>query len=119
MNTTDLKSIEGFEELLAAPEPGTIRTAYCSDLLSDVMGHAPADSVLVTVQAHKNTVAVANLAGVRALVLCNGRAFPDDALEAARRAELAVFATADSQFIASCRIYEALGRPLSDLAAAR
>ena len=36
-----------------------IQNGYTSDLLSDVMGNAPEDSVLITIQAHKNTIAVA------------------------------------------------------------
>ena len=40
-------------------------TGYSSDLLSDVMANAKADGVLVTVQAHKNAVAVASLVGPR------------------------------------------------------
>ena len=35
--------------------------AYVGDLLSDVMGHAGEDSVLVTVQNHLNTIAVCTL----------------------------------------------------------
>jgi len=37
---------------------------YTSDLLSDVMAHAKDGQALVTIQAHKNTVAVATLVGL-------------------------------------------------------
>ena len=48
-----------------------ILDAYTSDLLSDVMGNSPEDSVLITIQAHKNTVAVASLANINVLLICN------------------------------------------------
>jgi hypothetical protein len=87
-----------------------INDAYCGDLLSDVMGNAPSESVLITIQAHKNTVAVASLAGIRALVICNNRSVPSDMLEAAKEEDISIFTTKDTQFEASCKIAKALGR---------
>lgn len=75
-----------------------VSAGYTSDLLSDVMAHAPEGSVLITLQAHKNTVACAALAGVVALVLAGSRQAPDDLLEAARDEEVAVFASDLRQF---------------------
>lgn len=49
---------------------------YASDLLSNVMGQAGAGSVWVTMQGHKNIVAVASLAGLSAIVIAGG-AKPD------------------------------------------
>jgi hypothetical protein len=81
---------------------------YTSDLLSDVMAHAPEGSVLITIQAHKNTVAVATLTGIRAIVLCNNRQAPEDMLEAARDEGIAVFVTEENQFNAGAAIHRAL-----------
>ena len=86
-------------------DEGELTDGYTSDLLSDVMANAPADSVLVTIQAHKNTVAVATLAGIRALLICNSRPIPEDMIEAARKEGIAVFSTPENQFTASARIY--------------
>ena len=60
-------------------------SAYVGDLLSDVMGHAGDDSVLITVQNHLNTIAVCTLAGIRVIVICHGRPVPPDMVEAAKR----------------------------------
>lgn len=81
---------------------------FTSDLLSDVMGKAKADSVLITIQAHKNTVAVSSLAGICAIVICSNRPIPDDLITAAREESIAVFRTAHNQFEVSGRVWTAL-----------
>lgn len=45
---------------------------YASDLLSDVMGNAQAGNIWVTLQTHKNIMAVASLKDLSAVVLVNG-----------------------------------------------
>ncbi|MDR2234368.1 MAG: serine kinase [Tannerella sp.] len=49
---------------------------YTSDLLSDVMGHADAGRIWITLQAHKNVMAIASLKELAAIVLIKGIA-PD------------------------------------------
>ncbi|MGD9927363.1 MAG: iron-sulfur binding hydrogenase [Sphaerochaeta sp.] len=110
MHVQDLAALEGFKTEHCELENLEITDAYCGDLLSDVMGNAPSGSVLVTIQAHKNTVAVASLAGIRALVICNNRSVPPDMLEAAKEEGISIFTTKDTQFGASCKIAKALGR---------
>lgn len=78
--------------------------AFTSDLLSDVVANAPADSVLITIQGHINTVAVATLAGIRAILVCSGRPVAADMIAAARRERIAVLRSADNQFVNSCRV---------------
>lgn len=81
-----------------------ILAGYTSDLLSDVMGNADEGSVLITIQAHKNTVAVSSLAGVLAIIVCNDRPVADDMLAAARNEGIAVFQTSGNQFNTSALI---------------
>jgi len=52
---------------------------YCGDLLSDVMGHAANGILWVTIQSHKNIVAVALLKELSAIVLANGHRPDEDA----------------------------------------
>ncbi len=94
----------GYKEIIAPDELGEFSDAYTSDLLSDVMGNAPDNSVLITIQGHKNTVAVASLIGMTAIILCNNRSAPDDMQEAAIKEKIAIFTTTDNQFTASCKI---------------
>jgi len=81
-----------------------IAACYTSDLLSDVMGHCGDESVLVTIQNHLNAIAVCTLAGIEAIVLCHGRAAPDDMREAAAREGVGIVETGLSQFEASVRL---------------
>ena len=60
-----------------------ISCVYSCDLLSFVMGRAPADSAWVTIIGNVNAVAVASLADVACVVLADGVS-PD--AEAAQRA---------------------------------
>ena len=111
MTIADLELRLGWTPLLPYTD-ATLAAAYTSDLLSDVMAHAPEDSVLVTLQAHKNTVACASLSGVLALVLTGKAEVPADLLDAARQENLAVFRTVDNQFTASWKLAGLLGLSL-------
>jgi hypothetical protein len=83
--------------------------AYTSDLLSDVMANAKDGGALITIQAHKNTVAVASLVNVSLIILCNNRPVQDDGmLEAARDENIAVIRTRENQFTVSGKLYAAL-----------
>jgi hypothetical protein len=79
--------------------------AYTSDLLSDVMAHAKDGGALITIQAHKNTVAVASLVNISVIIICNSRPLPDDMLEAAKDENIAVIRTKENQFIVSGKLW--------------
>lgn len=83
-----------------------ITFAYASDLLSDVMGHCGDESVLITIQNHLNAIAVCTLAGIEAVVICNGRPVPDDMKAAAEREGIGILTTPLSQFAASVALAE-------------
>ena len=53
-------------------EDPEVTSAYCGDLLSDVLAHVQPDSVWFTIQGHVNIVAVAQLRDVACIVLVNG-----------------------------------------------
>ncbi len=82
-----------------------ISTAYTGDLLSDVMGHGDDECVIITIQAHKNTLAVATLKDSPAIILCNNRPVPDDMIESAKDEGVALFVTNDNQFTVSGKLY--------------
>lgn len=85
-----------------------IAGGYTSDLLSDVMAHAKTGEVLVTIQAHKNTLAVASLVGAPAIILCNNRPIPENMVEAAEQEDISLFRTSLTQFEVSGRLWAAL-----------
>ena len=80
--------------------------AYTSDLLSDVMAHAKDGGALITIQAHKNTVAVATLVNISVIVIFNSRPLPDDMLEAAKEEGIAVIRTKENQFTVSGKLWD-------------
>ena len=82
--------------------------AYTSDLLSDVMANAKDSGALITIQAHKNTVAVATLINLSVIIICNSRPLPDDMLEAAKDEGIAVIRTKENQFTVSGKLWELL-----------
>lgn len=109
MKMSDIPGILECRTLTAGKPDADVTGAYTSDLLSDVMGNALEGDVLITIQAHKNTVAVANLGALPAIILCNGRTAPEDMREAAEQEGIAIFTTSMNQFITSHRLALALG----------
>ncbi len=111
MKLDRLLEIPGTECLLPAPAGTEVSAAFTSDLLSDVMAHAAENSLLITIQAHQNAVAVATLVGIRGILVCSFRPVPADMLEAARRESIALFRTPLNQFDASVAVHRLLSSP--------
>jgi hypothetical protein len=95
-------------EKFMADADKAVRGAYTSDLLSDVMGNADDEAVLVTIQAHKNTVAVATLKDSPAIIICNDRPVPADMIDAVKTEDISLFVTSDNQFTVSGKLYALL-----------
>jgi hypothetical protein len=53
---------------------------YVSDLLSDVMGNADAGQLWITLQTHKNVMAIASLKDLAAILLVNDNEPENDTL---------------------------------------
>ena len=53
-------------------------------------------------------IAVATLAGLPAIIICNNRPLPADMLEAARKEKIMIFRTAANQFVTSYQVYRLL-----------
>lgn len=57
-----------------------VSCGYASDLLSDVMGHAEAGSVWLTIQTHRNVMAIASLRDLAAVIITCGEKPGDDTM---------------------------------------
>jgi hypothetical protein len=79
---------------------------YASDLLSDVLAHAPEGGVLITLQVHLNVIAVASHAGLRAVIFSCGRMPDDDVLERAAAEGLSLFGSKADTFEIVGRLYD-------------
>jgi len=79
---------------------------YASDLLSDVIAHAEAGNLWVTLQTHANVVAVAALKDLAAVILVNGRRPDEDAIERARQEKVLLLGAAQPAFEIAGRLYQ-------------
>ena len=61
-----------------------VLSAYCGDLLSDVLAHVQPHAIWFTIQAHVSVIAVAQLRDVVCVVLTNGAAPDPQAIAKAR-----------------------------------
>lgn len=79
---------------------------YCCDLLSIVMGRAPADCVWVTVMGNLNAVAVAVLADTACIVLAENMPLDADARSRAE-AEGVTIIKSKLPVYETCKLFEA------------
>ena len=85
-----------------------VTRGYASDLLSDVLAHAPEGGLLVTLQVHLNVIAVASHADMAAVVFAGGRTPEDDVLAKAAAEGLTLYTPQSDTFDIVGRLY-ALG----------
>jgi len=81
---------------------------YASDLLSDVIANSRAGNLWVTLQTHRNIIAVATLKELAAIILVNGRAPDPETLEKAQEEKVILLGTRLPAFELIGRLY-ALG----------
>lgn len=87
-------------------EPVQVASGYASDLLSDVMGNAPAGALWVTMQCHPNVAAVASLLSLAAVIIV-GKVSPDEVtLSRAQDAGVVLLHSELSTFETVGRLYE-------------
>lgn len=89
----DLKVICG-EDLLDRQ----IQGGYIGDLLSVVMGKAKEDCVWVTVQSHINIIAVAALVDVACIIVSEGFAIDQDAVDKAKEEDIILLSSKKSSY---------------------
>lgn len=85
-----------------------ITGGYTSDLLSDVMGFAKDGQIWVTLQTHKNIMAVATLKDLAAVVLVKGFVPDNDAAEVSNKEGLPILGTDEQAFEITGKIFTLL-----------
>jgi predicted transcriptional regulator len=85
-----------------------ITGGYAGDLLSDVMGHAGEGVVWITIQNHKNIVAIASLKDLAAIILVKGVEPASDVLEQSELEGIPVLGTPLDTFRISTEVYQLL-----------
>lgn len=90
-------------------EERPIEGAYCGDLLSMVMGRAKENDAFVTVMANVNTIAVAVLADVACIILCEGIHFDDMSRARAEQQDACVLESDEPSFAVALKLGKELG----------
>ncbi|HEY9160655.1 MAG TPA: serine kinase [Desulfomonilia bacterium] len=93
------------KDMLDRPVDG----GYSGDLLSDVMANARKDNVWVTRQVHQNTVAVATLKELSAVIVVQGARPDADTLSKAVKEGIPILGSKLSAFEVTGRIFKLLG----------
>jgi len=85
-----------------------VRGGYTSDLLSDVMGHAKEGQIWITLQTHKNIMAVATLKDLAAIIIVKGFEPEADTLEASVSEGIPVLGSDQEAFDLSGELFNIL-----------
>ena len=81
---------------------------YTSDLLSDVMGHAKEGDAWVTLQTHKNIMAIASLKDQAAIIVVKGHVPEEDTTAESEKEGIPILTTREETFEITGRLYELL-----------
>lgn len=87
-----------------------ISGGYVSDLLSDVMGFAKDGQVWVTLQTHKNIMAIASLKDLAAVIIVKGFEPEEDTVEVSNDEGIPILGSKEQTFELSGKIYNLIGR---------
>jgi predicted transcriptional regulator len=86
----------------------TIDGGYVSDLLSDVMGHAEMGNIWVTLQTHKNIMAIASLKELAAIILVKGFTPDEDCIQKSNEEGIPILGTNEQTFDITGKLYSAI-----------
>jgi serine kinase of HPr protein (carbohydrate metabolism regulator) len=81
---------------------------YVSDLLSDVMGRAGQGEIWITLQTHKNVIAIASLKDLAAVILVRGLTPDEDAAAQSNMENIPVLSTSLTAYEITGKLYELL-----------
>lgn len=83
-----------------------IKGGYTSDLLSDVMGNAAESNIWITLQTHKNIMAIASLKEISAIVLVKGFQPEEDTIRESESESIPILSTSRQTFEITGELYE-------------
>ncbi|MBR5230710.1 MAG: hypothetical protein IKW00_00485 [Clostridia bacterium] len=85
----------------------TVHSAFCSDLMSDVLAFVNEKTVLITGIINPQVIRTAEMLDIRCMIFVRGKIPPEAVLSQARDLGITVLATADSAFTTCGKLYEA------------
>ncbi len=83
---------------------------YISDLLSDVMGNAQEGNIWITLQTHKNVMAVASLKEMSCIILVKNLGANEDTVNQANEEEMPLLQTSLPTFEIAGLVYNLLNK---------
>ncbi len=86
-------------------EKEDVKHGYVCDLLSEVMGKAPQNTIWVTVQSHLNIIAVAVIVGIKAIIITNSHKVDEKTIKKAKEENVGIYYSNDNSFIVSGKLY--------------
>jgi len=105
ISTLELKVFGGSQGL-----DREITGGYTSDLLSDVMGYADNGKIWITLQTHKNVIAIASLKELAAVILIKGNDPDSDMLAQAKEEGIPVLGTNEEAFEITGKLFNLLNQ---------
>ncbi|MDL2233636.1 hypothetical protein LJC63_08700 [Ruminococcaceae bacterium OttesenSCG-928-L11] len=109
MTTNELQEALGLSLLAGGTDPKPVDGLYIGDLLSWVMGRAQEGNAWITVMGNVNAIAVAKLADLSCVILCENAHLDDEAKQQADANGIQVFAGSDPAHTLAFRAGKALG----------
>ena len=98
MTVNELKDQLNLKVLVEDDLDREVTDCYVGDLLSWVMGRAPADSAWLTVMGNINSIAVATLADVSCIILVENAALDDNARQKAEMHGVNILTTEENSY---------------------
>ncbi len=81
---------------------------YVSDLLSDVMGNADAGNAWITLQTHKNIMAIASLKELSCIILVKGLTADEDTLKQSDDENIPILSSKKETFELAGKLFQLL-----------
>lgn len=103
VDALNLKVIGGAEGL-----NNQVSGGYTSDLLSDVMGNADEGNIWITLQTHRNVMAVASLKEVAAVIIVKGLEAEENTISQSNDEGIPLLSTDLETFELSGKLYKIL-----------
>ena len=100
LNLSVLSGSEGLER--------EIEGCYVSDLLSDVMGNANQGDAWITLQTHKNVIAIASLKELACVILVKGQTATEETLEQSNEEQIPFLSSPLGTYETTGRLYNLL-----------
>ncbi|MBQ9680677.1 MAG: hypothetical protein IJV48_08370 [Ruminococcus sp.] len=104
MTVNELKDKLNLKVLVEDDLDREVEDCYIGDLLSWVMGRAPADSAWLTVMGNINSIAVATLADVSCIILVENAALDDNARQKAEMHGVNILTTDENSYALAVKL---------------